>query len=60
VLITEGLWDRKGSRHFGLLKWLADINALLAAAPEASSERLFQAAETRGAGLAAAQALLLC
>jgi hypothetical protein len=42
------------------VKWLADINALLATAPEASSERLFQAAETRGAGLAAAQALLLC
>jgi Uncharacterised nucleotidyltransferase len=42
------------------LKWLADINALLAAAPEASVERLFRAAETRGAGRAAAQALLLC
>jgi Uncharacterised nucleotidyltransferase len=42
------------------LKWLADINALLAAAPEASIERLFRAAETRGAGRAAAQAMLLC
>ena len=42
------------------LKWLADINALLAAAPEASSEQLFQAAESQGRGLAAAEALLLC
>jgi Uncharacterised nucleotidyltransferase len=42
------------------LKWLADINALLAAAPEVSIERLFRAAETRGAGRAAAQAMLLC
>jgi hypothetical protein len=42
------------------LKWLADINALIAAAPEASIERLFRASETRGVGRAAAQALLLC
>lgn len=42
------------------LKWLADINALLAAAPEDCIERLFRDAETRGAGRAAAQALLLC
>ena len=42
------------------LKWLADINALLAAIPEASVERLFRAAEARGAGRAAAQAMLLC
>jgi hypothetical protein len=42
------------------LKWLADINALLAAATEASKERLFRAAETRGACRAAAQAILLC
>jgi len=42
------------------LKWLADINALLAAIPEASVERLFGAAEARGAGRAAAQAMLLC
>jgi hypothetical protein len=42
------------------LKWLADINALLAAAPEVCIERLFRAAETRGAGRAAAQAMLLC
>jgi hypothetical protein len=42
------------------LKWLADINALVATAPEVSIERLFRVAETRGAGRAAAQALLLC
>jgi hypothetical protein len=42
------------------LKWLADINALFAVQPEASIERLFRAAETKGAGPAAAQALLLC
>ena len=42
------------------LKWLADIHALLAAAPEASIERLFRAAETKGAGRAATLAMLLC
>jgi Uncharacterised nucleotidyltransferase len=43
------------------LKWLADINALLAAAAsEDSMERLIRAAEARGAGRAAAQALRLC
>ena len=42
------------------LKWLADINALLAATPEDGVERLMRAAEVRGAGRAAAQALLLC
>src|SRR3974377_2389702 len=42
------------------LKWLADINALLAAAPEASIERLFQAPEPGVAGRASAQTLLLC
>jgi hypothetical protein len=41
------------------LKWLADINALIAAAPD-NIEHLFHAAETRGVGRAAAQALLLC
>jgi hypothetical protein len=39
------------------LKWLADINALLAAS---GMEHLIRAAETRGAGRAAAQAVLLC
>jgi hypothetical protein len=42
------------------LKWLADVNALLAGASENSIARLVRAAEVRGAGRAAAQALLLC
>ena len=50
-----------GALHWwNRLKWLADINALLAAAPEDGVERLFRAAEARGAGRAAAQAMLLC
>jgi Uncharacterised nucleotidyltransferase len=42
------------------LKWLADVNALLASTPQNGVERLIRAAEARGAGRAAAQALLLC
>jgi hypothetical protein len=42
------------------LKWLADVNALLASTPEDGVERLVRAAEARGAKRAAAQALLLC
>jgi hypothetical protein len=42
------------------LKWLADIGALLAAAPEGAAERFYRAAEARGARHAAAQAILLC
>ena len=42
------------------LKWLADVNALLASMPEDGVERLVRAAEARGTGRAAAQALLLC
>jgi hypothetical protein len=50
-----------GALHWwNRLKWLADINALLAAATERDIERLVGAAEARGAGRAAAQALLLC
>jgi len=50
-----------GALHWwNQLKWLADINALLAAAPDGSVERLIRAAEARGAGRAAAQAMLLC
>ena len=50
-----------GALHWwNRLKWLADINALLAATPERDVERLIRAAEARGAGRAAAQALLLC
>ena len=42
------------------LKWLADINALIVAAPQGNIERLFRAAQIRGVGRAAAQTLLLC
>src|SRR5262245_30056816 len=50
-----------GALHcWNRLKWLADINALLASTPGDGVERLFRAAEARGAGRAAAQALLLC
>jgi hypothetical protein len=50
-----------GALHWwNRLKWLADVNALLASKPQDSVERLVRAAEARGAGRAAAQALLLC
>ena len=50
-----------GALHcWSRLKWLADINALLTTAPEGGVERLVGAAEARGTGRAAAQALLLC
>src|SRR5262245_6502502 len=50
-----------GALHWwNRLKWLADVNALLASTPENGVERLVRAAEARGAGRAAAQALLLC
>ena len=42
------------------LKWLADVNALLASTPEDRIELLVRAAEVRGTGRAVAQALLLC
>lgn len=42
------------------LKWLADVNALIANRDDTEIERLFHAAEARGAGLCAGQALLLC
>jgi hypothetical protein len=42
------------------LKWLADVNALLAAMPENGVEHFVRSAEARGAGRAVAQALLLC
>jgi hypothetical protein len=50
-----------GARHsFSRLKWLADIGAILA--PESDEEivRLYRAADARGAGRCAAEALLLC
>ncbi len=50
-----------GAMHWwNRLKWLADINALLATLPENSVERLIRAAEIRGTECAAAQAILLC
>jgi hypothetical protein len=50
-----------GALHsWNQLKWLADIGALLAAAPQGDVERFICAAETRDAGRAAAQAMLLC
>jgi hypothetical protein len=49
-----------GALHWwNQLKWLADINALLAADP-GGVERLICAAEARGAERATAQALMLC
>ena len=42
------------------LKWLADVGALLAQQPEGGVERLYGAAEARGVGPSAAQAMLLC
>jgi hypothetical protein len=42
------------------LKWLADVAALLANQPEECVERLYQAADARGSGRAAALAILLC
>jgi hypothetical protein len=50
-----------GALHWwNRLKWLADVSALLASTPEDGVERLVRAAEARGVGRAAAQALLLC
>jgi hypothetical protein len=50
-----------GALHWwNRLKWLADVNALLTQTSESGLERLVRAAEARGAGRAAAQALLLC
>jgi hypothetical protein len=42
------------------LKWLADIAALLAQKPDGGAERLYRAADARGVGRCAAQAILLC
>ena len=42
------------------LKWLADIGALLTRQPEGGVERLYRAADARGVGRSAAQAILLC
>lgn len=42
------------------LKWLADLNALLAAGSKEETARLFRRAQERGAGVCGGQALLLC
>ena len=50
-----------GALHWwNRLKWLADVNALLASTPEDGVERLVRAAKARGVERAAAQTLLLC
>lgn len=49
-----------GAYHaWSRLKWLADLDALIATA-EADVARLYRHAQSRGAGLCAGQALLLC
>jgi Uncharacterised nucleotidyltransferase len=49
-----------GAHHFwSRLKWLADVNALLAST-HADIEHLYRHAQKIGAGLCAGQALLLC
>jgi hypothetical protein len=50
-----------GAIHFWFrLKWLADLNALLAAKNDAELDALYAHAQAHGAGLCAGQALLLC
>lgn len=50
-----------GARHgWYRLKWLADLNALLASKDDATIERLFAHAQSIGSGLCAGLALLLC
>ena len=49
-----------GAQHaWSRLKWLADLNALISAAP-ADTVRLYRHAQAIGAGFCAGQALLLC
>ena len=50
-----------GASHFWFrLKWLADLNALLAGAGDAQLEDYYRHAQAHGAGVCAAQAVLLC
>ena len=50
-----------GAQHWWYqLKWLADVGALLASAPNDGVEQLYRAAKKRGVERAAAQAILLC
>lgn len=63
TLATEDLFAYlcvHGARHgWSRLKWLADVNALICA-DAADIEGLYRHAQRLGAGLCAAQALLLC
>jgi hypothetical protein len=50
-----------GAQHAWFrMKWLADVAALLATIPSSDIEGLYRAAQRRGSGRCAAQALLLC
>lgn len=50
-----------GAGHgWSRLKWLADLNALMAQKTEADIERLYRHAQGKGTGRCAGQALLLC
>lgn len=50
-----------GASHaWSRLKWLADLNALIANKGETDLERLYRHAQAAGSGLCAGQALLLC
>jgi hypothetical protein len=50
-----------GAEHsWSRIKWLADLAALLATIPSTDIEGLYRAAQRRGSGRCAAQALLLC
>lgn len=48
------------SHSWSRLKWLSDLNALVASESDAELVRLYRHARARGAGLCAGQALLLC
>jgi hypothetical protein len=50
-----------GALHsWARLKWLADLNTLIAQRSTAEIARLYKYADSKGAGLCAAQALMLC
>jgi hypothetical protein len=50
-----------GASHgWSRLKWIADLNALIAAKNDAEVEHLHRHAQAKGAGLCAGQALMLC
>jgi hypothetical protein len=50
-----------GASHgWSRLKWIADLNALIAAKSDAEVEHLHRHAQAKGAGLCAGQALILC